>query len=189
MLLAALFILTACSSTSTSPPAVGSAVETYKKGVPGGVLVQTVKVTATVTAIDQAKRKATLQGSDGKKFTVQVGRQAVNFDQVRVGDEVTTTITQKVVGSLDNREAPSDEALTAAVARAAKGDQSSGLAAETIQSTGEIIAIDPHERTATPSVRGRKHSNIHSPPRRGLGPDQIGRKSRFPRDRDDCHLD
>ena len=85
LLAAAPFTLTSCSSTSPPPPPVGSANITYTKGQPGGVLVQTVKVSATVTAIDQAERQATLQGPDGKKFTVKVGPVAVNFDQVRVG--------------------------------------------------------------------------------------------------------
>ena len=45
----------------------------YTKGVPGGVIVQTFKATAIVTAIDQAKRQAKLLGPDGNKFTVEVG--------------------------------------------------------------------------------------------------------------------
>ena len=149
LLPAALFTLTSCSSTSNPPPAVGSSVETYKKGVPGGVIVQTVKVTATVTAIDQVKRKATLLGADGKKFTVQVGREAVNFDQVRVGDQVIATVTQKVVVSLDDKAASSGEGEAAVVARAPKGGQPGGLAAETIQVTGKVIAIDSEKRKAT----------------------------------------
>ena len=42
---------------------MGSANIAYTKGVPGGKLVQTVNLTATVTAIDQAERKATLHSS------------------------------------------------------------------------------------------------------------------------------
>ena len=145
----ALFTLTSCSSTSTPPPPVGSAVRIYTKAVPGGVLVQTVKVTATVTAIDQPKRQATLLASDGKKFTVKVGPEAVNFNQVRVGDQVTATLTEKVVISLDDKEAPSSEGAAAVVVRAPKGGQPGGLAAETIQSTGKIIAIDLEKHTVT----------------------------------------
>ena len=70
LLPAALLSFASCSSTSTPPPAVGSARIDYTKGVPGGVIVQTFKTTATVTAIDQANRTATLLGSDGKKFQV-----------------------------------------------------------------------------------------------------------------------
>jgi len=145
----AMLTLVSCSSTSKSPPPVGSSVVSYRKGVPGEVIVQTVKVTATVTAIDQVKRKATLQGPDGKRFTVQVGRQAVNFDQVRVGDQVTATLTQKVVVSLDDKSASSGEGAAAAVARAPEGGQPGGEAAETIQATGKIVAIDPENRKVT----------------------------------------
>jgi Cu/Ag efflux protein CusF len=149
LLPAALFTLTSCSSASKPPPEEGAAVETYKKGVPGGVIVQTVKVTATVTAIDQVKRKATLLGADGKKFTVQVGKEAVNFDQVHVGDRVIATLTQKVVVSLDDKAAPSAEGEAAVVALAPKGGQPGALAAETIQVTGKVIAIDLEKRKAT----------------------------------------
>ena len=149
LLPAALFTLTSCSSTSTPPPPVGSAVRIYTKGVPGGVVVQTVKMAATVTAIDQAKRKATLLASDGKKFTVTAGPEAVNFDQVRVGDRVNATVTEKVVVSLGDTAASSREGTASVVARAPKGDQPGGLVAETTQLTAKVIAIDSQKRTAT----------------------------------------
>jgi hypothetical protein len=132
LLPAALLTLTSCSSTPQPPPPVGSAYITYKKDQAGGVLVQTVKITATVTAIDEAERKMTLQGADAKKFTVQVGPAAVNFDQVRVGDRVNATVTQKVAVSLDDKEAPP-----------AKG------ALENRQITGKVITIDSKKRTVT----------------------------------------
>jgi hypothetical protein len=128
LLPAALLTLTSCSSTSQPPPPVGSANITYTKGVPGGVLVQTVKTTATVTAIDQAERQMRLQGSGGKKFTVKVAPAAVNFDQIRVGDQITATVAQKVAVSLDDKEAATAEGL---------------------QLTGKVIAINSERRTAT----------------------------------------
>jgi hypothetical protein len=149
LLPAALFTLTSCSSTSNPPPAVGSARVTYTKGVPGGVIVQTFKRTANVTAIDQAKRTATLRGSDGKKFTVKVGPEAINFDQIRVGDRVNATVTEKIVVHLDKEGTASGDGTAAVVALAPKGDQPGGLAAGTTQVTGKIIAIDAERRTAT----------------------------------------
>jgi hypothetical protein len=145
LLPAALFTLTSCSSASKPPPDVGSARMDYAKGVPGGVVVQTFKTTAAVTAIDHAKRKATLLGPDGKKFTVKVGPEVVNFDQVRVGDQVAATVTQKIVVSLGHKEPASGARAAEVVARAPKG----GLAAETIQVTGKVIAIDSVHRTTT----------------------------------------
>lgn len=149
LLPAALLTFTSCSSNPTPPPDVGSARIDYTKGVPGGVIVQTFKTTATVTAIDQAKRTATLLGSDGKKFIVKVGPEAVNFDQVRVGDQVNATVVQKIVASLDPAGATSGDGAAAAVALAPKGDQPGGLIAETTQVTGKVIAIDSIKRTAT----------------------------------------
>jgi hypothetical protein len=113
------------------------------------VIVQTLKTTATVTAIDHAKRKLTLLGSDGKKFTVKVGPKAVNFDQVRVGDLITATVTQRIVVTLNPEGASSVDGTAAVVVRAPKGDQPGGLAAETTQMTARVIAIDSEKRTAT----------------------------------------
>jgi hypothetical protein len=131
-----LLTLASCSSPSKPPPPVGSAVMSYQKGVPGEVIVQTLKVTATVTAIDQAKRTATLQGADGKPFSVQVGREAVNFDQVHVGDQISATLTQKLAVSLAQPEARA-------------GEDPVVLPPETIQKTAQIIAIDRDTRTLT----------------------------------------
>jgi hypothetical protein len=149
LLPAALFTLTACRSASPPPPAVGSARLTYTEGVPGGVIVQTLKTTATVTAIDQAKRTATLLGSDGKKFTVKVGPEAVNFDQVRVGDQIVATVTQKIVVYIAKDGATSGDGAAAVVVLAPKDEPPGGLAAETTQLTARVIAIDAEKRTAT----------------------------------------
>jgi hypothetical protein len=151
LLPAALFALTSCSCTchSPPPPAVGSARLTYTEGVPGGVVVQTFKTSATVTAIDQAKREATLLGPDGKTFTVKAGPEAVNFDQVRAGDHVNATVTQRIVVSLGPEGAASTDGTAAAVIRSPKGEQPGGLAVETTQVTARLLAVDSAKRTAT----------------------------------------
>jgi hypothetical protein len=148
LLSTALLTFTSCSSTSQPPPAVGAARISFTEGVPGGTVVQTFKATATVTAVDQAKRKATLQGADGKKFTVKVGPEAVNFDQIRVGDQVTATVVEKIVAYLDKGGAASDDGTTAVVALAPKGAQPGGSTVETTQMTAKVIAIDAKKRTA-----------------------------------------
>ncbi len=149
LLSAATLLLASCSSTPTPPPDVGSARIDFTKGVPGGTITQTFKTTATVTAIDQAQRTATLRGSDGKKFVVQVGPAAVNFDQVCVGDLVNATVTQRIVAHLDQANTAAVDGAVAVVALAEKGDQPGGVVAETTQVTARIIAINSSKRTAT----------------------------------------
>jgi len=149
LLSAATLILASCSSTPTPPPDVGSARIDYTKGVPGGTITQTFKTSATVTAIDHEKRTATLLGSDGKKFVVQVGPAAVNFDQIRVGDVVNATVTQKIVAHLAKEHTAAGDGAATAVALAGKGDQPGGVIAETTQVTARIIAIDVEKHAAT----------------------------------------
>lgn len=136
---AVLFVLTSCSSPSPPTPAVGSANIAYTKGVPGGVVAQTFKINASVVALDRAQRTATLQGPSGKKFTLKIAPAAVNFQQIRVGDTVAATVTQKVDISLDDHPAASASAVSP------KG----GQAAEPATLTASLMAIDYGKRTVT----------------------------------------
>jgi translation initiation factor IF-1 len=66
-------------------------------------------VDATIAAIDPASRSVTLNGPNGL-VTVQVGKQAKNFDQLKVGDKVTVSYYQ----GLAARMKPGDAAKAAA---------------------------------------------------------------------------
>jgi hypothetical protein len=71
-----------------------------KGAKPAGVVAQTVQVTATVTAIDLKKHKATLQFSDGTTKTVAV-REDVDLTQRKVGEKVVIRITEAVALSME----------------------------------------------------------------------------------------
>src|SRR5438876_7953153 len=51
-------------------------------------VTQTVKMTATITAIDKATRDVTLKGPQGNEITVTVGPEVKNFANMKVGDQV-----------------------------------------------------------------------------------------------------
>lgn len=77
-------------------PAAGKTeyLQTAKPGQkPGMVAVKTETVTATVTAIDYNTRVVTLKGPAGNTRSVKVGPEAKRFNEVKVGDEVTVTVT------------------------------------------------------------------------------------------------
>ena len=150
LLPAAMLTLTSCSSTPTPPPpAEGTSRSAYQEGVPGGVIVNSLKVSARVTAIDKADRKLTLLGPDGEKSTVTVGPEAVNFDQIRVGDLVNATVTEQLVVSLKDKDAPSVGGESGVVMLAPKGARPGGLAAGTTTVMAKVMAIDQKKRTAT----------------------------------------
>src|SRR5215472_89199 len=70
LLMAPALVLTSCSS---NPEGQGETVVAAQPGVPGGTIIQTYQVTATVKSIDADTRKVTLTGPDGKDFVVKCG--------------------------------------------------------------------------------------------------------------------
>ena len=85
ILAAALFSLTALPAFAQAP----SGALVAKDSQPGKVtLVEAVRISATVEAIDKATRQVTLKGPDGKTMAVTVGPEVKNFDQIKVGDVV-----------------------------------------------------------------------------------------------------
>ena len=115
----------------------------------GGVVVQTYQLTAKVIGINKAGRKVTLLSPDGIKETVKVGPDAVNFDQIRVGDTVRSEVTQELVVAL---AAPGEATASGSVdlvALAPKGAKPGGVLAEVTQVTATVSAIDAQKHTAT----------------------------------------
>jgi Cu/Ag efflux protein CusF len=119
------------------------------QGVPGGSVVQTYELEATVASIDTAARKVTLVDSAGIKTTVKAGPEVVNFDQIRVGDKLKITAAQELVVSVAGEgETPSDGGAQL-VALAPKGAKPGGLMVETTQVTAKVTALDAEHHEAT----------------------------------------
>jgi hypothetical protein len=145
-MLALMLFLASCASVSAPPPPEASSTSTYKEGVPGGVYVRTVEMSARVVAIDHFNREATLLESEGKQFTVKVGPEAVNFDQIQVGDLVKITVAEQMVVHLDKENKAS---IGGAAAVVGLGAQAGGLAAEAWETIATVTEIDREKRTAT----------------------------------------
>jgi hypothetical protein len=129
--------------------AQASGVAMLAQGVPGGAVVQTHELTASVIAVDQANRKLTLLSADGIKQTVKVGPEAINFDQIHVGDQLHVVVAEELVVYVAGKgEAPSD-ATAQLVALAPKGFKPGGIVAEATQLTAKVTAIDLEHRQAT----------------------------------------
>ncbi len=73
-----------------------------KKGEkPGGVVVETVDVSATVNAIDKKKRTVTLKGPDGKLVTTKVDKSVKTFDKLKKGDSIHARFTEAIAISVE----------------------------------------------------------------------------------------
>ena len=146
LLPAALLTFTSCSSTPKIEP---TTTAVYQQGVPGGIIVETYKNTATVTAIDAANRKVTLVTPDGRKETFKAGPEVVNFDQIRIGDQVKATLTEQLAVYMAKDNPPASEGEAALVALAPKGAKPGGLMANTVQVIAKVTAIDLKHHKAT----------------------------------------
>ncbi|HET6553421.1 MAG TPA: hypothetical protein VFG49_07790 [Dyella sp.] len=107
-------------------------------------------VTATVTAIDAANRLITLRGPDGKDATIEAGPEVKNFDQLHVGDQVTTTYEAAVavqVMPAGSADAGTDVQRTASTA--AKGEKPGLHAGHTVTVTSKLTALDLKAHTMT----------------------------------------
>ena len=156
-------------NTQSQPlPATETISADIQEGVVGGTLIETLEVSAKVTAIDTANRNLSLKNSEGDEFNIQVGPEAVNFDQIQVGDIVNASIVKELVvglmaandalpdgravkslGYIEPIEEAAPDGTTGIVALAAKGSQPGGLMAQTTQITATVEAIDEVNRTAT----------------------------------------
>src|SRR5262245_32374534 len=81
LLPAALFAFTSCSSMKGTEETV--VFETPD----GAMIINTITVAATVTAIDAANRKVTLTQADNKNYTYKAGPN-LNLSKLSVGDQV-----------------------------------------------------------------------------------------------------
>lgn len=146
ILIASPLALVSCTSKPPAPESTSST--TFEQGVPGGVVVETYTVTANVTDVDAAKRVVTLLLSDGTKTAVKCGPEVINFDQIRVGDQLKVVFTEELaVSMVTGASAQPGEA--SAVALAPRGAKPGAIVAAARQVTATVTEIDLKQHRAT----------------------------------------
>lgn len=115
---------------------------------PGAVVVDVVKMTATVKALDAQKKTVTLEGKDGKTLTVNA-KNARNFDQIKVGDKVRAKYVEELAVFVRKADAPPDAKVEQTVVLEPKGEMPGGLMAETTEIQANVEDINTKKRTVT----------------------------------------
>ena len=134
-------------SSSTMPASAEAVNEVVLvPGVAGGMESVSMEISAVVTAIDHEKRTATLKGPEGNFTTINVGPEAVNFDQVVVGDIVNVEIIQEVTAFVTDAGSSAGDELVVAAERAAKGEQPGGAVVGSLQLVATIVDLDVWSR-------------------------------------------
>jgi len=143
-MIAGAFGLWACAPRPP-PPTVTTTIEETPTGAE---VVETIKLAATVAGINYDTRQIVLLGPDGREISYRVDKSAVNFDQIKVRDQVRATVTEKLAVFL-SKDRPESAAVGAAVTLAPKGAMPGGVIAGTAEVTAKITAVEVKARKVT----------------------------------------
>lgn len=164
------------TEAAKKPTASEDIMVLIEEGVPGGIIIETQKISAEVVAIDHEARTATLKGPEGNLVTVAPGPEAINFNQIKKGDlvrvEVATTLQVYIGDEIDEML----DGAEAMAVLAGKGERPGGYVAETVQTTATVTAVDLDERTATLKFKDGSEQIVQVRPDIDLAEGHVGQK-------------
>jgi len=116
---------------------------------PGGAVITTSSITATVESIDYSARTVILRGPNGDLVSMKVGREAKNFNRVKKGDKVTFDYYESVAVDIQKStgELKAEEKQT--VTGAKPGERPGGTIETTGHMTAKVEDIDYQSRMVT----------------------------------------
>lgn len=151
------FALTSCSSTprpsapsaATPPPPINLA--SPPEPAPNAASTEVITIEAswadvTVQSINYDTRRVLLQRTDGALFDCKVGPLAVNFDKVKVGDQLRITMAEECVTLISKSDTKPAAEVDAAVVRVLVDGVPSGMAAVTTDVHAKVLDVDIEAR-------------------------------------------
>jgi len=144
-------VFTSSAATAQSGTAVMGA------GPGTAAMAQTINVTATITAIDKAKREVTLKGPQGNLFDVTAGPEVKNFDNLKVGDQVDMRYAEAVTMELKKGGGMIVSRTEQKGGAGAKpGATPAGVMGREVTIVADVVAVDPAKQMIT--LKGPVHS-------------------------------
>jgi Cu/Ag efflux protein CusF len=112
--------------------------------------MQTVRATATITAIDPKTREVTLKGPQGNEVTIEAGPQVKNFAQMEVGDLVNIEYVEALTLELKKGGGqPVAKTTQLGEAGAASGAMPAGIRGRQITVVADVTALNAATQTIT----------------------------------------
>jgi Cu/Ag efflux protein CusF len=113
-------------------------------------IVETMKVTATITAIDKATRDVTLKGPQGNEMTVTAGPDVKNFDNLKAGDQVNLNYIEALTLELKKGGGMIVQRTEKEGAAGAKpGEKPAGAVGRQVTVVADVVGVDPAKQTIT----------------------------------------
>jgi Cu/Ag efflux protein CusF len=144
----------ACLAGAVDAQTAGGVVAT----APGkAAIANTVKISATITAIDKATRDVTLKGPQGNEVRVTAGPDVKNFDRLKVGDQVdlqyveALTLELRKGGGMKVGKTEKADAVAAG-----KGQAPAGAVGRQVTIVADVVAVDTAKQMVT--LKGPKET-------------------------------
>jgi hypothetical protein len=148
MLIRSTFFVVVAALAWPAAAQTGAAIIGKGPGVAGAA--ETVKVTATITAINAPTRTVTLKGPQGKEITVIAGPEVRNFAQMKIGDQVNVEYREAITLALKKRDStPVSRTEKAGVGAANPGEHPGGVVGRQVTVIAEVVAVDAKTQTVT----------------------------------------
>ena len=146
-----LFFVLGLAAALAASPAFAQTASTMVGTAPGKAgAMETVKVTATITAIDKATRDVTLKGPQGNEMVVTAGPEVKNFDQLKVGDQVNLNYMEALTLELKKGGGMVVARTEKAGAAGAKpGEKPAGAVGRQVTVVADVVALDPAKQVVT----------------------------------------
>lgn len=113
-----------------------------REGADRSTVTGTATVIATVVAIDPATRTVTLKDRNGRVEELEAGAEVQNFDQLKVGDVVTTEYREARSLSLTKTNGPRSASERQISQPAASGTKPGGTISREVTVVGDVVAVD-----------------------------------------------
>ena len=147
---ASILSLASCNNDKLPTPAAPTSQTTVttQPGVAGGTATHVYTLEAIVTAVDPSNRHVTLKDSANEEFSFVAEPEVKNLAQVKVGDKVTVTLTQRLFIAVRSQDAPPSASLDMVHGTAMPGEKPGLLVAAETEAVARVTAIDSVNRTA-----------------------------------------
>lgn len=120
-----------------------------RKGTDETTVTGTSTVIATVVAIDPATRTVTLNDKNGRVEVLKAGEQVRNFDQLKVGDVITTQHRVVMSLSLTKTSGVRSTQERQILLPAASGTKPGGTISREVTVVADVVAVDAKGKQIT----------------------------------------
>lgn len=148
----ALWTLSFVALLAAAPARAEAAAEAADRDV---VVAEKIELSGKVVSVDKKARSIIVEGPQGNRVEFDAPKEAANFDQIAVGDEVKATYFEAVALSIHPAaDATPGAAEITTVALAPPGGTPGGVIADTVELKAVVRAVDADARLVTLELPG-----------------------------------